>query len=85
MGASRAELAAYKAQCIAPVAPLIAIGTDAVACAIEAKNGVSAEQVAGRVRKQAFLVRLSVSATLSRESLREKTTKVAEQVSGNLF
>src|SRR5208283_281442 len=50
MGAARAELAAYKAQCSAPVTPLRSIGSDAVACRIEAKAGEAAEQVVGRVR-----------------------------------
>jgi hypothetical protein len=56
-----------------------------VACSIETKNGESAEQVAGRVRKQAFLVRVSAGEGFSRDMLREKATKVAEQVAGNLF
>lgn len=85
MGASRSELAAYKAQCVAPVAALKSIGTDAVSCGIETKNGEAAEQVAGRVRKQAFLVRVSAGAAFSRDMLREKAIKVAEQVAGNLF
>jgi hypothetical protein len=87
MDASRGALAAYKARCAAPVAPLKAIGTDAVACGIETRNGETAEQVAGRVRTQAFLIRVSVSAgaTLSRETLRKKAIQVAEQVAGNLF
>jgi len=85
MGASRSELTAYKAQCVAPVTPLKSIGTDAVACGIGTKKGETAEQAAGRVRKQAFLVRISAREGFSREKLREKATKVAEQVAGNLF
>ncbi len=85
MGASRGELAAYKAQCAGPVAPLKAIGTDAVACGIETGHGEAAEQVAGRVRKQAFLVQVSAGSTFSRETLRERAIKIAEQVAGNLF
>jgi hypothetical protein len=85
MGASRGELAAYKAQCAGPVAPLKAVGSEALACGIETRNGEAAEQVAGRVRKQAFLVRVSAGSAFSRETLREKAIKVAEQVAGNLF
>jgi hypothetical protein len=53
--------------------------------AIRTKKGETAEQAAGRVRKQAFLVRISAGEGFSREKLREKATKVAEQVAGNLF
>ncbi len=84
ISASRGELAAYKAQCVTPLTPLKAIGNEAVVCDIGTKSGGVAEQVAGRVRKRAFLVSVT-SATFSRESLREKATKVAEQIAGNLF
>lgn len=85
MGASRSELAAYEARCAGPATPLKAIGTDATACAIATKDGQKTEQVAGRVRKQAFLIRVTASSTLSREMLRAKALKAAEQVAGNLF
>jgi hypothetical protein len=85
MGASRNELTAYKSQCAVPVTALNSIGTDAVACSIGTKKGETVEQVAGRVRKQAFLVRISAGEGFSREMLREKATQVAEQVAGNLF
>jgi len=86
VGASRDELAAYKAQCIAPVVPLKAIGNEALACSVDTRNGEAAEQVVGRVRKQAFLVRVSSTASgFQRQALREKAEKVAEQVAGNLF
>lgn len=86
LNASRDELAALKAQCEAPLAPLRAIGNEAVACGIATKNGEGTEQVVGRVRKQAFLVRLCAGdASSSRATLREKATKVAEQVAGILF
>ena len=44
MGASRSELPAYKAQCVAPVTALKSIGTDAVACGIgtDARSAVEA-------------------------------------------
>jgi hypothetical protein len=85
MGAARAEMAVYKAQCSAAATPLRSIGSDAVACRTEAKAGEAAEQVAGRVRQQAFLVRVSAGADVSRDALREKSIRVAEQVAGNLF
>ena len=85
MGPSRDELAAYKAQCEQPLASLRAIGNEAVACGVATKNGETAEQVVGRVRNQAFSVRLSAGTSSSRATLREKVTKVAEQVAGILF
>jgi hypothetical protein len=87
MGPSRGELAAYKAQCDASPTPLRAIGNEAVACGVAAKKEEVAEQVVGRVRTQAFLVRLTVAAgtAVSHATLREKATKVAEQVAGILF
>ncbi len=85
MGTARSELAAYKAECIGPAAPLPAIGTDAVACGTQTKNGEAAEQIAGRVRKQAFLIRVTADVTSPREALRERAQKAAEQVAGNLF
>lgn len=85
MGPSREQLTAYKAQCEAPLAPLRAIGNEAVACAVTTKKEEIAEQVVSRVRTQAFLVRLTVGSGVSHATLREKTTKVAEQVAGILF
>lgn len=85
MGAARAELATYKAQCTGSPAPLKSIGTDAVACRIDTKDRETAEQVVGRVRQQAFLVRVSAGPDSSRDTLREKSIRVAEQVAGNLF
>jgi hypothetical protein len=87
MGESRDELAAYKAQCVAPLESLRAIGNEAVACRITSTNGETVEQVVGRVRRQAFLVRLSAAAgaASSPAALREKARKVAEQVAGILF
>lgn len=86
IGASREELAVYKAQCLAPVVPLKSIGNEALACSVDTRNGEAAEQVVGRVRKQAFLVRVSSNASgFPRQALREKAEKVAEQVAGNLF
>jgi hypothetical protein len=87
MGPSRDELAAYKAQCEAPLASLGAIGNEAVACGVATKKGEAVEQVVGRVRTQAFVVRLTVAerARASQAMLREKATKVAEQVAGILF
>jgi hypothetical protein len=85
MGPSREELAAYKAKCEPPLASLRAIGNEAVACGVATKKEETVEQVVGRVRTQAFLVRLTVGSGVSHATLREKATKVAEQVAGILF
>ena len=47
------------AQCGSGAEQLKAIGNEAQACAYQGKPGWIAEQVVGRVRDQAFLVRIS--------------------------
>jgi hypothetical protein len=82
-----ATFAAYAARCGSNSAPLRAIGNEAVTCGFEdkRKNWVS-EQVVGRVRNQAFTVRMSSSAkSADRTALREEARKMAEQVAGFLF
>jgi len=84
--AAPGEFAARAAQCGSGAEPLKAIGNEAVACTYADKKGQRAEQVVGRVRNQAFLVRVSSndrSATAA--GLRDKARKVAEQVAGFLF
>jgi len=66
--------------------PLRGIGNEAAACGYDVKSGKVSEQVVGRVRKQAFLVRLTSSdGSARRAELRETVRKAAEQVAGNLF
>ena len=59
------------------IAALKAIGNEAVACTVQ-----TVEKVAGRVRNQTFVIRLT---SANANSLRTKTTALAEQVAGNLF
>ena len=74
------------AQCSGNATPLRAIGNEAVACSYDGKNGQLAEQVVGRVRERAFLVRMSTNDRSVRSSvLREKARNIAEQVAGILF
>jgi hypothetical protein len=74
------------AQCVSPAEPLKAIGNEAQACAYHGKPGWVAEQVVGRVRDQAFLVRISTrDQSAAPKVLREKARKIAEQVAGILF
>jgi len=59
------------------VAPLKAIGNEAIACTVQ-----TAEKVVGRVRNRTFVIRLSAA---NAKSLRGKASALAEQVAGNLF
>ena len=75
------DFASYAARCHSAAVPLKAIGNEALACSDE-----GAEQVVGRVRDRAFLVRIITNDRSSQPSvLREKARKVAEQVAGILF
>jgi hypothetical protein len=85
LGAPR-DFASRAAQCGSGAEALKAIGNEAVACTHSDKKGQVAEQVVGRVRDQAFLVRISTDEHAARAAgLREKARKIAEQVAGFLF
>lgn len=80
------EFAAFTARCGANGTPLKAIGNEAIACSLNDKAGRLFEQVVGRVRDRAFVIRLSIKDRLiPQDAVREKARKVAEQVAGNLF
>lgn len=80
------ELASRVAQCGSAVTPLKAIGNEAVACTYAGKKEQVAEQVVGRVRNQAFLVRVSTNdRSATSAGIREAARKVAEQIAGFLF
>ncbi len=73
-------------QCRSDKVPLKAIGNEAIACTCTEKKGQTAEQVVGRVRNQAFLVRITTNShTATSAAIREQTRKVAEQIAGYLF
>jgi hypothetical protein len=75
------DFPSYLARCHSPAEPLRAIGNKAVAC-----GDGGAEQVVGRVRDRAFLVRISTTDHSSQAAaLRDKARKIAEQVAGILF
>jgi hypothetical protein len=67
------DFESYAATCRSEAVPLKAIGTAAIACRSEA-----GEQVVGKVRDRAFLVRITTDD-------REKVRKVAEMVAGSMF
>lgn len=84
--AAPGELASRLAQCGSGAAPLKAIGNEAVACSHAEKKGQVAEQVVGRVRNQAFLVRFSSNdPSATSAGMREQARKIAEQIAGFLF
>jgi len=67
------------------VAPLKAIGNEAVACSL-GKSDQIVEKAVGRVRNQAFVIRFSTTANAADgKAVRGKTTALAEQVAGSLF
>jgi len=79
------DFASYTARCGSAAVPLKAIGNEAEACS-GGDGAQLAEQVVGRVRDRAFLVRLGASdRSVDRSAMREKARKVAEQVAGILF
>lgn len=78
--------AAKTPSCGPGAAPLRGIGNEASVCSYGGESGKVSEQVVGRVRKQAFTVRLSSSgAAAKRGELKEVVCRAAEQVAGNLF
>jgi len=78
--------ASHPDHCSGASEQLKAIGNEAAACAVESKDGRMAEQVAGSVRDQAFVITIATDdRSLSRNLLRDKTRIVAEQVAGYLF
>jgi len=62
------------------VAPLKAIGNEAIACSLGNGNP-TVEKVVGRVRNKAFVIRFSGAD----KGARSKMAGLAEQVAGNLF
>lgn len=76
----------HKLVCGPNATPLKAIGNEAIACSPEEKNGKISEQVVGRVRNQAFTVRITTTdRSISPAALRERVRAIAEQVAGFLF
>ncbi len=71
----QAEFKSYLAQCRANSIPVRAIGNEAIACIAGGD-----EQIIGRVRDRAFIVRMSAG-----DQSKQKALDVAEQVAGNLF
>jgi hypothetical protein len=83
------EFPSYLAECPPKSAALRAIGNEAIVCSAQGKSGEFIERVAGRVRKQAFVIGVSSSVeedpAMTKEMRREKANVVAEHVAGILF
>ncbi|HUE02748.1 MAG TPA: hypothetical protein VMR62_24495 [Bryobacteraceae bacterium] len=78
--------ASYLARCHSAAVPLKGIGNQAVACTDDGGAGQLAEQVIGRVRKRAFVVRITTNDRAAQpDALRDIARKTAEQVAGILF
>lgn len=85
MQAPQSDFAVFTAQCGSGASPLKAIGNEAVACG-GIDHAERWESVVGRVRDQAFTVRLSSNdPSAQSDRLREKTRKTAEFLASNLF
>lgn len=86
MTAPAKDFANLISACGSSAMPLKAIGNEAVTCRFDRKDGGAGEQVIGRVRDRAFVIRISANdRSATADSLREKARTVAEQVAGNLF
>jgi hypothetical protein len=76
----------FKLVCGPESTPLKAIGNEALACSPAEKNGRLSEQIVGRVRNQAFVIRLTTTnRSIAPSVLRDKVRLIAEQVAGILF
>jgi len=88
-GDPRGRMAAIAQGCGADVAPLKAIGNEALVCAADDRKAGIGERVVGRVRDQVFTI--TIASTLkndplmTRDVLKAKISTAAEQISGNLF
>ena len=80
------EFSALAAKCASNATPLVSIGNEAVACSKGGRGGERSEEVVGRVRERAFMIRVSThDPSRAKAELREKARNVAEQVAGILF
>jgi hypothetical protein len=84
-----ARLESVAQACGGDVAPLKAIGNEALMCAADDRKGALGERVVGRVRDQIFTITIGTTLKgdplLTREALKARIYTAAEQVSGNLF
>lgn len=80
------EFASFTARCGFHATALKAVGNAANECSVAGKSGENTEEVVGRVRDRAFVIRLSLKdPAITPDLLRQKMRRAAEIVSGNLF
>jgi hypothetical protein len=86
---SAARLKSLEKSCGSDIAPLPAIGNEAVSCSVDNPGKRTAEDAIGRVRDQVFLIQigssLSKDPVLTRDNLVTRIHSAAEEVSGSLF
>lgn len=84
-----ARLKSLEKACGPDIAPLAAIGNEAVTCSAGDPGKRTGERAIGRVRDQVFLIQIGSSLRrdpiLTRENLVIRIHSAAEEVSGNLF
>jgi len=86
MTAPSMQFSSFTARCGSSATPLKAIGNEALACSKRGKAAQRIEEVVGRVRDRAFIIRLTtIDQSIAQAALREKARNVAEQVAGILF
>jgi hypothetical protein len=86
MSEPTSAFASYKARCGSDAAPLHAIGNEAIVCSLNENKKEISEQVVGRVRDRAFIVKItSNEKSDDRDGLRKTASRIAEQVAGILF
>lgn len=80
------RFASYVAKCGKNPASVQAVGNEAMICSRKEKNHETTEHLIGRVRDRIFLLDISSNAPHPDETaLREKATKISQQVAGILF
>lgn len=91
MTAFEKEFPAYLGLCSTSAISLRAVGNEAVECTRRDGHDLVTEQVIGRVRDRAFILKWSMpksnqgAGTQSQDEIRETIRNVAEQVAGSLF
>jgi hypothetical protein len=89
MTSASQEFPAYLAKCGTDNIPLKAVGNEALECILNGGSVQVTEQIVGRVRDRAFLIRWTMPKSreeaTSQDDIREKLRNVAEQVAGSLF
>jgi hypothetical protein len=75
----------YVDRCGSNATPLKAIGSEAFACTLNRKRGQAVQQIVGRVRDRAFVVRLSTNEPSAENALGEHVRQAADIIAGNLF